>query len=233
MNDPKHPFVEEVQALQRSQQELRNLLLEEQNTLRDLAQRLWSQQEAERARFSQELHDGVGQLLTALTRRLNLAASEYKEAPELADLAAQALADVRQLSRLMRPRILDDLGLAAALSWLVRSLCEHEPVEIDVQIDIQDEPENHLAILVFRIAQEALTNAVRHANATHISLYASRVGNTLRLDIIDDGHGFELKETTPGVGLASMRDRAAAFAAELEIQSRPGGGCHLSLLVLL
>lgn len=233
MNDPKPTFVEEVQTLKRNQQELRQLLMQEQDTLRDLAQRLWSQQEAERARFSQELHDGVGQLLTALTRRLNLASGEFQGATELSELAAQALADVRQLSRLMRPRILDDLGLSAALTWLARSLCEHEPVEVELQIDISEEPTNDLAILVFRIAQEALTNAVRHAEATRISLYASRVGNTLRLDVIDDGHGFELKETPPGVGLASMRDRAAAFSAELDIRTRPGGGCHLSLLVLL
>lgn len=233
MNEPKSPFTEEVQALKRNQQELRQLLLEEQDTLRDLAQRLWSQQEAERARFSQELHDGVGQLLTALTRRLEQSSDEFSEAEALSELAAQALADVRQLSRLMRPRILDDLGLSAALQWLVRSLCESEPLQVDLQIDIEEEPPNHLAILVFRIAQEALTNAVRHAQASHISVYASRVGDTLRLDVIDDGHGFELNAVTPGVGLASMRDRAAAFAAELNINSRPGGGCHLSLLVLL
>lgn len=219
--------------MQRSQSELRELLRTEQKNLLSLAQRLWTQQEAERARLSQELHDGLGQLLTALSRRLQVAANEFPLDPELAELAAQALADVRQLSRLMRPRILDDLGLAAALQWLLRTLVEPEGINCTVSIELEQEPASDTAILVFRIAQEALTNMVRHAEAERASLYLSTVGATLRLDIIDDGCGFALAQIEQGMGIASMQDRAAAFNAELAIHSRPGGGCHISLLVPL
>ncbi|MCL4409739.1 MAG: sensor histidine kinase [Gammaproteobacteria bacterium] len=224
---------EEIRALRRSQIELRELLHQEQDTLRDLAQRLWSQQEAERARLSQELHDGLGQLLTALTRRIQAAADAGALDPDIMLIATQALADVRQLSRLMRPRILDDLGLAAALQWLVRTLCESSSIQTKVEIDLDAEPDSASAILLFRIAQEALTNAVRHANASLISVYVSRAGNTLRLDVIDDGSGFDSSKVVQGVGLSSMRDRAAAFSADFEINSRPGGGCHVSVLVPL
>ncbi|MCH8493642.1 MAG: sensor histidine kinase [Idiomarina sp.] len=233
MNGPKQTFDEELLFLQRSQDELRQLLVAEQLTLRNLAQRLWSQQEAERARLSQDLHDGLGQILTALTRKLDVAVIEQGVDASVAELAAHALSDVRQLSRLMRPRILDDLGLAAALNWLVRTLCEHEQLESSIEIDIEEEPSSHVAILVFRIAQEALTNAVRHANADKISVFATRVGKALRLDIIDNGRGFNLDTAAQGIGIASMRDRATAFSAEFDIQSRPGGGCHISLLVPL
>ena len=233
MNDPKQVFAAELLAVQRSQSELRELLRTEQKTLRNLAQRLWTQQEAERARLSQELHDGLGQLLTALSRRLQVAANEFPLDPELAELAAQALADVRQLSRLMRPRILDDLGLAAALQWLVRTLVEPEGIKCAVTIELEQEPASDTAILVFRIAQEALTNMVRHAEAERASLYLSTVGETLRLDIIDDGCGFALAQIEQGMGITSMQDRAAAFNAELAIHSRLGGGCHISLLVPL
>lgn len=233
MRDMKHSIEEEIRALRRSQLELRELLHQEQDTLRDLAQRLWSQQEAERARLSQDLHDGLGQLLTALTRRIQAAAEVGSLDPDILDIATQALADVRQLSRLMRPRILDDLGLAAALQWLVRTLCEVSSIQTRVAIDLDAEPDSASAILVFRIAQEALTNAVRHANASLISVYVSRAGNTLRLDVIDDGSGFDSEKVAQGVGLSSMRDRAAAFSAEFEIISRPGGGCHVSVLVPL
>src|SRR5690554_1044488 len=231
MNDTKLSIEEEIRALRRSQLELRELLVQEQDTLRDLAQRLWSQQEAERARLSQDLHDGLGQLLTALTRRIQAATDAGAVDPDILEIATQALADVRQLSRLMRPRILDDLGLAAALKWLVRTLCESSTIRTTVEIDLEEQPDSAMAIFVFRIAQEALTNAVRHGNPSLISVYVSRVGKALRLDVIDDGCGFNFDTVKQGVGLASMRDRAAAFAAEFEILSRPGGGCHVSVLV--
>ncbi|RUO32706.1 sensor histidine kinase [Aliidiomarina sanyensis] len=233
MSDPKLKIEQEIEALRRSQAELRQLLQQEQDTLRDLAQRLWSQQEAERARLSRELHDGLGQLLTALTRRLQSAADSGAIDCEIPEIATQALDDVRQMSRLMRPRILDDLGLEAALHWLVRTLCEGSDVRTDVRVDIDTPVDSASSILVFRIAQEALTNCVRHANASMISLYASRAGTTLRLDVIDDGCGFDMDTVEQGVGLSSMRDRAAAFAADFEVRSRPGGGCHISVLVPL
>lgn len=219
--------------VQRQQAVLQTRLDQEQHNLNLLAKRLWAQQEAEKAKLSRELHDGVGQLLTGLTRRLQGISTAQPEFTELAELAEMALADVRQLSRLMSPTILDDLGLVPALKWLCRSLFEHEACLYTCQFDCTLQLPKDISILIFRIAQEALVNIIKHAQATQTQVLLSSHHQTIRLDIIDNGLGFEHKGVEKGIGLNSMKDRALAFNADLTIYSKTDKGSRITLTVAI
>ena len=221
----------QITEILRQQALLQQRLDEEQFTLSQLAKRLWAQQESEKARLSRELHDGVGQLLTGLTRRLKTLSDTQPELQELTQISEMALADVRQLSRLMSPTILDDLGLLPAIKWLCRSLFEHEEIEYDCQFDCAIDLPKDISILIFRIVQEALVNIIKHAQASKTKVLLSAHHQTVRLDIIDNGRGFEHNCIEHGIGLNSMQDRARAFGAELSIDSKQDKGTRITLTV--
>ncbi|MGS2719573.1 sensor histidine kinase [Paraglaciecola aestuariivivens] len=229
-SDPKAPLLAKI--LQQ-QENLKTRLDQEQDTLNQLAKRLWAQQESEKAKLSRELHDGVGQLLTGLTRRLQSLSSTQPELQELASLSEMALADVRQLSRLMSPTILDDLGLIPAIKWLSRSIFAQESCQCECEFDCNAQLSNDISILVFRIVQEALVNITKHAQASKVKVNLSSHHQTLRLDVIDNGIGFEHKSIEKGIGLNSMQDRAQAFKAKLEINSTLGKGARVTLTVAI
>jgi two-component system NarL family sensor kinase len=217
----------------RQQALLQTRLDDEQYNLNLLAKRLWAQQESEKAKLSRELHDGVGQLLTGLTRRLQSLSSNQPELQELAHLSQMALSDVRQLSRLMSPTILDDLGLVPAIKWLCRNLFEHENCQYECQFDCTLELPKDISILIFRIAQEALVNIIKHAQASKTRILLSSHHQTIRLDIIDNGLGFEHEKVEKGVGLKSMQDRAQAFNAKLTIYTKANKGSRITLTVAI
>jgi two-component system NarL family sensor kinase len=228
MNDRTTLLIEKIKEQQRL---LKNQLETEQSQLSDLAKRMWAQQEAEKAKLSRDLHDGVGQILTGLTRKLQQLTLSMPEHADLLTLSEMALADIRSLSRLMSPSILQDLGLHAAISWLCRSMFEQEVIDYECDINVDETLDPELNILIFRITQEALTNITKHADAKHVKLFLSCHHQTLRLDIIDDGKGFEIDNTTKGIGLTSLQDRAMAFSAELAIQSHADKGTHISMVI--
>jgi two-component system NarL family sensor kinase len=217
----------------RQQALLQARLDDEQYNLNLLAKRLWAQQESEKAKLSRELHDGVGQLLTGLTRRLQSLSSNQPEFQELAQLSQMALSDVRQLSRLMSPTILDDLGIVPAIKWLCRNLFEHEDCQYECQFDCTLELPKDISILIFRIAQEALVNIIKHAQASKTRILLSSHHQTIRLDIIDNGLGFEHEKIEKGVGLKSMQDRAQAFNAKLTIYAKANKGSRITLTVAI
>jgi two-component system NarL family sensor kinase len=217
-----------IRALQDS---LKNRLDDEQATLQLLAKRLWAQQESEKAKLSRELHDGIGQLLTGLTRRLQALSSDSPELENLHGLAEMALNDVRQLSRLMSPTILDDLGLKPALNWLCRNLLSSEGIEYECTIGIPADIAKDVSILLFRIAQETLVNTIKHSHASKVTLILAFHNNVIRLDIVDNGDGFDKTIVEPGVGLSSIRDRAKAFNAQLVLTSAIGQGTRTTVTV--
>lgn len=194
-------------------------------------------EEEERRRLARELHDGLGQNLTALKHRLSLLAAQLAETrPDLQPdieaslaLCSQGLADTRELSRLLRPQVLDDLGLEAALDWLARTLGGQGSLRIEVQAQGLPALEPDLQTLVFRLVQEALANVLRHAGATQaiVSLRA-RTGH-IRLTIWDDGQGFDvaaaLEKSRQGesAGLGGMKDRVALYGGHLRIESGDDG----------
>ncbi|MCH8492008.1 MAG: sensor histidine kinase [Idiomarina sp.] len=220
-------------SLSEIQQQLRELLMQEQSELRDLAKRVWNQQEQERNQLAHDLHDGVGQSLAILSRRLKQRREESADAEDLYQLADSVMEDIRTMARLMRPTVLDDLGLHAALRWLARTMFKQEPIQYELEIDIEDELPADLNIMVFRIAQETFTNILKHAEATEVRVFACRNGQAFRMDIIDNGKGFAYDTVEKGVGLRSMLDRAASFDATFSVQTRPDNGTHITVQVRL
>ena len=228
--------IERLMAQLNSQQEQIARQLQDSNVqMQGLAKRVWMVQENERKQIAAELHDGVGQLLTALINQIQHTQNTHPtvDLSNSIELARQALSDTRVISRLMRPRILDDLGLVAALEWLVRVMGESTEAQVVFhhQVDVSLAQERQL--LAFRVIQEALTNAIKHANANSITLNVIATETLLLIKIKDDGVGLpeSALADAPGFGLGAMRDRICAFGGQLTIISEPNKGCEIKVLI--
>ena len=194
-------------------------------------------QEEERRRVARDLHDEVNQALTALLLRLEAAAQhappELK--PELAEtkqLANQAMKELLDLARQLRPTALDDHGLAAALAGHVREHDQRGPARARLELD----PDLHglpqdVELVIYRVAQEALTNAARHSGAKCIDVSLGRLDSRVVLEVSDDGQGFAFADEAKGLGLSGMRERALLVDGKLEVDSRPGRGTTVRLEV--
>ena len=193
-------------------------------------------QEAAARRFSHELHDELGQSLTAVKANLAALHANGQVQPErLADclrLVDEAIGNVRQMSQLLRPTILDDFGLEAGLRWLCEGFATRTGIEVKCDSRfagrLPDETETHL----FRIAQEALTNVARHAGAKHVRVELEQCPGEIRLTIADDGRGLAPAPPNPrGLGLIGMRARARSAGGDVEIRSRAGQGVLIEVRV--
>lgn len=200
---------------------------------RESSGRALAAQEAERLRIARELHDELGQTLIAVVLRAEHAAGRFGEAgPELSELAEivqHSLEDVRRISRELRPEALDELGLVDALIALCSRIEEQSAMRVRRRLEAplpQLSPEVELAI--YRVAQEALTNAVRHSQATEATVSLRRADGGLQLSVKDNGHGLP-ERVDKGGGLTGMRERAMLIGAELAIESAPGAGVEVTL----
>jgi two-component system, NarL family, sensor histidine kinase UhpB len=194
-------------------------------------------QEQERARVARDLHDEVNQSLTGLLLRLEAAreAAPPQLEAELAEtkaLANQAMRELLSLARQLRPTALDDLGLVAATAGQVEQLAHGEiAAEFSAEGDFSDLGDD-AQLVVYRVAQEGLSNATRHSGAAHVGVRLRRRGDGgVELEVADDGRGFAFDESEGGLGLAGMRERALLIGGELTIESRPGRGTTVRLLV--
>jgi signal transduction histidine kinase len=194
-------------------------------------------QEAVARRFSHELHDELGQSLTAVKTNLTaLDANGQVSAARLSDclrLVDEAIGNVRQMSQLLRPTILDDFGLDAGLRWLCEGFATRTGIEVTCDSHfpdrLPDETETHL----FRIAQEALTNVARHAAAKHVRVQLEPGAGEIRLTISDDGRGMAPAPANPrGLGLIGMRARARSAGGDVVVRSRPGEGVVIEVRVI-
>lgn len=194
-------------------------------------------QEEERARVARDLHDEVNQSLTGLLLRLEAAreAAPPELEGELAEtkaLANQAMTELLSLARQLRPTALDDLGLVAAIGGQVEQLGRGDiDARLEVEGDFSDLGDD-AQLVVYRVAQEALSNAARHSGAKRIEVRLRRTpdGGVL-LDVADDGRGFAFDESERGLGIGGMRERALLVGGELAIESRPGHGTTVHLTV--
>jgi two-component system, NarL family, sensor histidine kinase UhpB len=203
---------------------------------REATGRVLAGQEAERLRIAQELHDQVGQELTAVL--LGLARVQAQLEPPLRDdvsgvqeAVRSSLEDVRRIALELRPEALDDLGLVSALAVLCERLGQRSGVAVDQHFDDdlpQLDPEAEL--VVYRVAQEALTNVVRHAEVDRAELSLHTDNGGLVMAVGDHGRGLNAG-TTPGTGMRGMRERAALIGAHLDISTREAGGCLVVLSV--
>ncbi len=194
-------------------------------------------QEEERARVARDLHDEVNQSLTGLLLRLEAAreAAPPELEPELAEtkaLANQAMRELLSLARQLRPTALDDLGLAAAVAGQVEQVGRGEvEAEFAAAGDFSDLGDD-AQLVVYRVAQEALSNAARHSGAEHVRVTLHRrEDGGVDLAVADDGRGFAFDEGGRGLGIGGMRERALLIGGELSIESRPGAGTSVRLTI--
>jgi signal transduction histidine kinase len=205
--------------------------------LKDLSARIVDTQENERRAISRELHDEVGQTLSALMVRIsNLSASLPSSASEelknnlegIRRLAGDSVKVVRNISLLLRPSMLDDLGLLPALQWQAREVSRQTGMHVSVAAeDALDElPETHKTCL-YRLVQEALHNCSRHSGARTVRITVRCENNWLRLSVQDDGTGFEVAREK-GLGLLGMQERVTSLGGEFLVKSEPGCGTLLA-----
>jgi two-component system sensor histidine kinase UhpB len=202
---------------------------------RDSARRALAVQEDERRRVARELHDEVGQVFTAIMLQLeHLAASIPPELSddlgELRETARTGAMDVRRIATRLRPQVLDDLGLHSALTALVSAHADQTGVVVDrtletIALDAEQE------LVVYRVAQEALTNVARHAGARQVTLTFRREGRSVVLRVRDDGRGLPPGATRSSNGIRGMRERALLIGAALIVRNVEGGGSEVSLRI--
>ena len=210
---------------------------------RDALRRVVEGQELERKRLARELHDETGQSLTSMLLGLRAveaaagdASTELREAiTSLRELIVATLHDVRRLAVELRPKALDDFGLVAALQRLGETFTEQTHVEVQVQAALRDErlpPEVETAL--YRIVQEALTNVVKHAHASTVSVVLTQKNASIAAVIEDDGRGFDPDKARPdGLGLLGMRERLALLGGRVAVESSGGRGTTVAVEVPL
>ncbi len=237
---------EELQRLNRSlEAQVRERtadLLDAKLRLRDLSAQLITAQEQERRHIARELHDDTGQSLTVIRMHLmdvlRGAEGAGSRIPECVAIVDAAIAQIRGMALNLRPTMLDDLGLAAALEWALEQ--QGRPAGWETALEADDdfsEVPSEIQTACFRIGQEALTNAARHAGATEVSLELRMTGGELELTVQDNGAGFDLArysspaERKKHFGLISMGERASLVGGRLDIETAPGRGTRVRAIL--
>jgi signal transduction histidine kinase len=206
-----------------------------QRVSRDAVRRVVEAQELERARLARELHDETGQALTSIL--LGLKSLEERvdsdegrsAASELRDLVVSTLQDVRRLAVELRPAALDDFGLVPALERLRDTVSEQSPISVDLQSSLEDRRlPSEIETMLYRTVQEALTNVVKHAEASRVTVQLSQGDNTVVLVVHDDGKGFDPQSARDGgLGLIGMRERVGLLGGRLSVEASEGAGTML------
>jgi two-component system sensor histidine kinase UhpB len=238
-----------IQEFEQAFNQMLDALEKERKHSQWLAGQVISAQEEERKRISRELHDETNQILVMLNiglERLKISCAVcsktdrnrqnmVEEADNLKDLSETALASLRNLAYHLRPSVLDDLGLKAALLWIARQHLEKQGIQVKFSWKIENErlpPE--IEATFFRLAQEAISNIVKHSNARHVNLSFYSTQGSFVLEIRDDGIGFNLHEDSSfdgenkaHIGLLGMQERVKILSGKFEVVSSPGHGCHI------
>jgi signal transduction histidine kinase len=210
--------------------------------MRELSQKLVQAQEAERKRLSLELHDQVGQMLTALRMEIanlgrigardpQLFRDHLQQAKEMAEATMKT---VRDLAMGLRPSMLDDLGLGPAIEWIAREFSRVSGIPVDVSVEgtlgrLTDAQKTSL----FRVAQESLTNVARHAEAKGVSVRLVESASRLELMVSDDGKGIEPGKRRRGLGLLGMEERVRELGGTFTLSSAPGAGTTIRVEIPL
>jgi len=207
--------------------------------LQNSAAKIIAAQEEERRTIARELHDEVGQMLSALKVELDVAQREIesgqgavKTLAEAQDIAAGTLKTVRNISQLLHPAALDDLGLAAAIDSSLRGLARRQDIRTELhQNGLTERLPREVELAAYRIVQEAITNVGKHANATECHVHLTQLADRLLIEVQDDGVGFVDDTDRPliarGLGLISVRERASRLGGTFNILSTPGQGTRL------
>jgi signal transduction histidine kinase len=186
-------------------------------------------------RFSHEMHDELGQSLSALRRMLSRVSESdvVRVRQEALMIVDEVLQSVRKLSQVLRPVILDDFGLDSGLRWLCDRFTERTQISVTYSSDCSERLAENAETHLFRIAQEALTNIARHAEATNASVSLRTRDRTIELEVMDNGRGIHLinEAKAPSLGMVGMRARARQLGGELLVQNQKKGGLRLVVQV--
>jgi signal transduction histidine kinase len=209
-------------------------LRHKESELRRALHRAVEVQEDERKRLARELHDEIGQALTSILIQLKTVQEEndmkliIDRIGNLRQLTSQTIEELRRLAMDLRPAALDSLGIAAALRWYARQCSERTGVEILFsEPDYPDRLPSHIELILYRVAQEGLTNAIRHGKATQILLGLEVNASIIRLIINDNGKGFQKNDRYSGLGLVGVRERVELLQGRFTLNSTPGSGTNL------
>ena len=235
--------VHRVGILEKRHDTQRQEIEESQNNLRRLSQRLVQAQEGERKVLSRELHDEVGQMMTALGIELGnpgnlheMDGAAFRARMEDAKrLNADVMRAIRDLAMDLRPSMLDDLGLEAALEWQGREFSRRTGVPANVEVNgALDYLSDAQRTCIYRVVQETLTNCARHANASNVGVSVSSRRDGVAVRIHDDGDGFNVESHEPrGLGLLGIRERVQALEGAAEISSKLKAGTTIRVQIPL
>ena len=207
-------------------------LAESRRDLQQLSIKLVDAQETERRSLSRELHDEVAQALGLLLMDVGQLSNQFSSGEEkrqelvqrIKSVAERAVQTVRNMALLLRPSMLDDLGLLAAVEWYARETSRRGEIEVEVHSEnVSEDLGDELKLCVYRIVQEALNNAQRHSHAKTARVELTQTNGAIRVKIADEGRGFDPKRTR-GMGLLGMEERVKRLGGALTIESRPGAG---------
>ena len=230
-----------LRVLERRSEEQRSIAESAERQMRALSQQLVAAQEEERKRLSRELHDQVGQVLTALRLELGRIertsdGDEYiaKAVAECRQLVDHMVRTVRDLALGLRPSMLDDFGLQPALEWHVRDFSRRYglPIELEVK-GVPDALSEPYRICVYRVVQEALTNCARHASATRVRVRVSGDPDGLEVVVTDDGVGLRPEHRLDGMGLRGMEERARELGGTMTIRASTTSGTTIRIILPL
>jgi len=237
--------ISEVRHLQRELAEMAGKVRAAQDGLRDYIGAITSAQEEERQRLARELHDDTIQAVIALKQRVQLAQQGLRDETtrqslrELESLAETTIENLRRMTRALRPIYLEDLGLVTALEMLARETSQNHAINVDFQkFGTEQRLPGEVELALYRIAQEALSNTVRHSKAGRAELQITFGDPGVELELRDDGTGFQLPKSPTDFaagghfGLLGIRERAELIGARLELESGPGGGTRLKVRLL-
>jgi two-component system, NarL family, sensor histidine kinase UhpB len=225
----------DVAALARAFNEMLDRLESERRESARVALRVL---EDERKEIARELHDEVGQTLTGVMLQVEALAAAIpaelsEQLEELRETARQGTEDVRRIARQLRPEALEDLGLQSALAALATAFADQARIGIDRQLDAGVPLSEEQELVVYRVAQEALTNVARHAGATRVELRLEHQEQQVVLTVRDDGRGLSAGALPSSHGIRGMRERAMLIGAPLSIERPPGGGTQVQLSIPL
>ena len=215
--------------LRHSREQLRRLAIHQQAAL-----------EEERRHMAREVHDELGQQLTALKLDLAWLERRLEDSPildrveSMGGLVTNTIATVRRISSRLRPPLLDELGLAPALDWLVQDVCGRAGLQHRLELNFGGyTPDEEFTLALFRICQEGLTNVARHAQASRVNLELKREGQELQVSICDDGVGIVAEQVRTSLGLLGLQERVQGLGGRVSISGQPGLGtqvlCHFPI----
>jgi len=240
--DKKEVVFENGAGKRGENQEQLEQLLKNNEKLRAFFIRTLKNQEQERIRLSRELHDEVGQALTVIKLNLQILCKEERLlTPSALDmlkdsiaLLDQTLENVRREAFSLRPPVLDDVGLAAAIEDMAQGFSRRTKIRVDCQLNLSQRLPPEYETALFRCAQEALTNVARHARARQVEILLEKAQGRIRMSIKDDGIGFEphsLKTSANHIGLMNMQERVKLLGGSFKINSKAGLGTELDFWV--